>query len=147
MRRSSWLVWGMLFVPAAWAVAQMSGPTSSATPAATPQQNEAAPERVIKFLEVSFTSPSSWTCPPQASSTQSTATSAAAASCLTCTNTAEASSEVVLTRPQNAEPETLSVPTGSGVQICGEVLTVKQTDGISTPSTAATSGSSSSVVQ
>jgi hypothetical protein len=137
----------MLFVPAAGVVAQMSGPTLSATPAATPQQNEAAPERVIKFLEVSFTSPSSWTCPPQVSGSQTSATSGAAASCLTCTNTAEGSSEVVLTRPQNAEPETLSVPTGSGVQICGEVLTVKQTDGISTPSTAATSGAASSIVQ
>ena len=60
---------------------------------------------------------------------------------------AAASSELVLTRPQNAEPETLSIPTGSGVQICGEVLTVKQTDGISTSSTATGSGSSSSIVQ
>jgi hypothetical protein len=138
----------MVFMPAAWAVAQMSGPTSSPTPAATPQQSEAAPERVIKFLEVNFTSPSSWTCPAQATSGSQTATpSTAAASCLTCTNTAEGSSEVVLTRPQNAEPETLSVPTGSGVQICGEVLTVKQTDGITTPSTAATSGAVSNIVQ
>src|SRR6185436_9411806 len=108
MSRSSWLVLGTLFVPAAWAVAQTTG--MSPTPVATPQQNEAAPERVIKFLEVSFTDPSRWNC----------------------TKPAAASSELVLTRPQNAEPETLSIPTGSGVQVCGEVLTVKQTDGIST---------------
>jgi len=146
MSRSSWLVLGTLFVPAAWAVAQTTG--MSPTPVATPQQNEAAPERVIKFLEVSFTDPSSWNCPkPAAADSQSASASSASAGCMTCTNTAAASSELVLTRPQNAEPETLSIPTGSGVQICGEVLTVKQTDGISTSSTATGSGSSSSIVQ
>ena len=147
MSRSSWLVLGMLFVPAAGAVAQMSGSTSP-TPVATPQQTEAAPQRVIKFLEVSFTDPSSWSCAkPAASDSQSSAASGLAPGCLACTNTAAASSEVVLTRPQNAEPETLSIPTGSGVQVCGEVLIVKQTDGISTSSTATSSGSSSSIVQ
>ena len=146
MSRSVWLVLGTLLVPTAGAVAQTNG-SSSPTPVATPQQTEPAPERVIKFLEVSFTDPTSWSCTkPPASDSQSSA-AGVAASCLTCTNTAAASSEVVLTRPQNAEPETLSVPTGSGVQICGEVLTVKQTDGQSTSSTAATGTSSSSILQ
>ena len=147
MSRSSSLVLGMLSVPAAWAIAQTNG-MSSPTPVATPQQNEAAPERVIKFLEVSFADPSSWSCPkPASSDSQSSNTSTASASCLTCSNTAAASSDLVLSRPQNAEPETLSIPTGSGVQICGEVLTVKQTDGQSTSSTAASNGSSSNIVQ
>lgn len=147
MRRSSWLALGMLFVPPVWAGAQMNGSTSP-TPVATPQQNEPAPERVIRFLEVSFANPSSWSCPkPTVSDSQSSAVNTAAPSCLTCKNAAEASSELTLTRPQNAEPETLSIPTGSGVQICGEVLTVKQTDGQSTPSTAASGGSNTSIVQ
>jgi hypothetical protein len=146
MRRSSWLVVGMLLVSTAGAVAQTMG-SPSPTPVATPQQNEAAPERVIKFLEVSFADPSSWSCPKAAASdAQNSAAGAAATSCLTCTNTAAASSEVV-TRPQNSEPETLSIPTGSGMQICGEVLTVKQTDGQSTSSTAASGSSRSSIVQ
>jgi len=143
MRRSSWLVWGTLLVPAVWAVGQTYGATSATTPTATPQQSEPAPERLIKFLEVSFTDPSSWSCAkPAASDSQSSAASVAASTCLACTNTGAASSEVALTRPQNAEPESLSIPTGSGVQICGEVLTVKQTDGQST-----TSAGSSSTVQ
>jgi hypothetical protein len=138
----------MLLVPAAGAVGQMNGSASPPTPVATPQQTEPAPERVIKFLEVSFTDPSSWTCAkPAASDSQTSTASGAATSCLTCTNAAEASSEIVLSRPQNAEPETLSIPTGSSVQICGEVLTVKQTDGLSTPSTATGGGSNGSVVQ
>ena len=146
MSRSSWLVLGMLFMPAAGAVAQTNGTTSPPTPVATPQQTEPAPERVLKFLEVSFTDPSSWSCAkPAASDSQSSA--AAVPSCLACTNTAAAPGEVVLTRPQNSEPETLSIPTGSSVQICADVLSVKQTDGQSTSSTAASGGSSSSIVQ
>ena len=92
----------------------------------------AAPARVIKFFELSFSDPPSWTCHRQSAgaanedgsaTSEATPTGGPEESCLDCTLKANGSGGIVVTKAPYGDEETL--PDSSAAESCSDVLMAK----------------------
>ncbi len=110
-----------------------------------------APSRIIKFVDLTFVDPSSWSCSKETEALGGDLLRGQLLSngCVDCTNSGSGSGDVTVTKPSDTTQETISAGSGGALKICQDVLTVtadaSATTGASTstPTTPSTSSSAS----
>ena len=124
-----------LGIAVATAFAQSTFPTPPSTPGPSDQQAiSPAPQRVIKFFETDFSDPMGWTCVP-AQLDGAVLTDP----CRACTNTGSNATDITVVHAADASRETFSVPAGSAVEVCRDVLIVESASaGPTAPTSSAT---------
>lgn len=113
-----------------------------------------APSRIVKFVDLSFVDPSSWSCSKETETLGGDLLKGQVLSngCMDCTNSGSGSGDVTVTKPSDATQETISAGSGGALKICQDVLTVTAdasgTTGTSTstPTTPPTGNSAASGV-